>query len=263
MEESSYRRRLSDLARGGRSAPPSASARRRPAASPLPAGRVVETEDGSYYLVEEPLDRVVGEEGGLSIAVPPPPWRLPGPDGEPRDVVRPIFFDLETTGFTSTPLFLAATLDLEEGIARQRFARDYAEEKAVIAALLGEIAGAGALVSYNGRSYDVPFLRNRAAYHRLRFRGPGEHHDLLHLCRREWRGKFPDFRLQTVERIFGAGAPRVSDVPGEEIPALYHAYVRRGYDPRMRNVFRHNMRDVTTLVRIFLLLAGGEGQRRR
>ncbi|MFH1277950.1 MAG: ribonuclease H-like domain-containing protein [Candidatus Eisenbacteria bacterium] len=263
MEESLYRRRLSDLARGGRSAPPAETGRRRGTPSPLPAGRVVESSHGAYYLVEEPLEQVAEESGGPPLAALGPPWRLlaAGKDGD-REAARPLFFDLETTGFTSTPLFLAATIDLDAGIARQRFARDYTEERGVIAALLEEIEEARTLVSYNGRSYDVPFLRNRAAYHRLPFTDPGDHLDLLHLCRRRWRERLPDFRLQTVEKLFGSGAPRAADIPGEEIPALYHAYVRRGFDPRMRNVFRHNMRDVVTLVRIFLLLAGGDGKRR-
>lgn len=260
MEESLYRRRLSDLVRG-RSVPSNETARRRPSAPPLPPGRVVETPFGAYYLVEEPLERVVEEEGGPPLAPAPRPWRLPdGKDGCSA-AERPVFFDLETTGFTSSPLFLSATIDLDAGVARQRFARNYAEERAVVAAVIDEIAGAGTLVTFNGRSYDIPFLRNRAAYHHLPFPLPGDHVDLLHHCRRAWKGRFPDFRLQTLEKIFAAG-DRVGDVPGEEIPGLYHSFVRRGFDPRMASVFRHNLRDVITLVRLFFLLAEKETRRR-
>ncbi|MFH1679797.1 MAG: ribonuclease H-like domain-containing protein [Candidatus Eisenbacteria bacterium] len=259
MDETLHHR-LSRLVREGARRPERVPLAR-PAASALPAGREVRTEHGAFYLVERPLEEALRDGKRAALRRPASPWRIAEGDGDPREVERPVFFDLETTGFTSCPLFLAATIDLRGGIVRQRFARDYAEEKAVVAATAEEIACAEALVSYNGRSYDLPFLRHRAAMHRLPFSSPPAHLDLLHLCRRTWRGRFPDFRLQTIEKALGR-ADRAGDVPGAEIPALYHEFVRRGHDPRMAAVFRHNLEDVLTLVRLFFLLAEGGKERR-
>jgi uncharacterized protein YprB with RNaseH-like and TPR domain len=258
--DASMNRRLSELARGRavrRERVPSA----RRVLPPLPEGREVRGAHGAYYLVETPLREAARERERGELRIPRPPWRIAGPDGGAHAVDRPLFFDLETTGFSSCPLFLAATIDVREGVARQRFARDYTEEKAVVADTIEEIAAAGTLVSYNGKSYDVPFLRTRAALHRLRFRESPDHVDLLHHCRRAWRGQLADFRLQTVEKAIGRG-DRAGDVPGAEIPSLYHDFVRRGFDPRMPIVFRHNLEDALTLVRIFFLLAGEGGERR-
>jgi uncharacterized protein YprB with RNaseH-like and TPR domain len=261
MMDEALQHRLSGLVRG--ETPLSKrSEERTPARALLPPGEEIRTAEGTFYLVERSLDEVAREEERSRIRLPEPPWSLEEKGGEVREIPRPLFLDLETTGFTACPLFLAATIDLERGTVRQRFARDYTEEKAVVAATAEEIAEAGTLVTYNGRSYDFPFLRNRAAYHRLRLVSQPPHLDLLHVCRRVWKGRLSDFRLQTVEKAVGRG-DRTGDVPGAEIPALYHDYVRRGGDPRIGAVIRHNLKDVLTLVRIFSLLAGEKPERRK
>jgi uncharacterized protein YprB with RNaseH-like and TPR domain len=43
---------------------------------------------------------------------------------------------------------------------------------------------------------------------------------------------------------------RVGDVPGEQVPGLYHEYVRNGDPWRLVPVFHHNLLDVTTMADI-------------
>ena len=260
-KEHSLHRRLSELIRRGPEERP--SPRPGPGASPLPAGVEAENERGPYYLIERPLESLLPEEERATLRSSPGPWKVEGGAEGEMTVRDPVFFDLETTGFSSCPLFLAATLRLGEGdeAIRQVFARDYAEEAAVVAAVVEELGSAGTIVSFNGKSYDIPFLRQRAAVHHIPFPAVDEHVDLLHVCRRAWKGRFPDFRLQTLERLFTPDE-RSGDIPGAEIPELYHRFVRQGYDPRLNNVFRHNRRDVVTLVRLLLLLLGEDSGRR-
>lgn len=232
--------------------------------SPLPPGREVENAEGKFHQVLVPFHRAMEAEAGTGLTIPKPPWHVSIRRDEIEKVERPFFFDLETTGFSSTPMFLISSLllDGDEPVIVQRFARDYSEEAAVIAATIEEIDSAGGLVSFNGKSYDLPFLRNRAAYNRLPFRFDRYHADLLHICRREWKGKLPDFKLQTLEK-YVVPLSRADDIPSAQIPELYHRYVRQGYDPRMGSVFRHNLRDVITMVRLFALLIARRGKRRR
>ena len=218
------------------------------------------TPRGAFYLMETPLSDFIAAEGESLPGIPKEPWIIEERGGGKTRIEKPVFFDLETTGFSSSPLFLAGTLTLDGGepVLRQRFARDYAEEEAVIVDTLEEIGAGGSLVSFNGKSYDVPFLRARSACHRIAFSLDIPHVDLLHQARRVWKGRFPDFRLQTLERIFTPRA-RTGDIPGGDIPDLYHGYVRRGHEPLLRNVFRHNLRDIVTLVRLFFLLTKENG----
>lgn len=167
---------------------------------------------------------------------------------ETLDPNRILFFDLETTGLGSTPLFLVGAMMWEDGglVVRQYLARTYAEERAVISLFAEAIAQRGQLVSFNGKSYDLPYVRTRAAATGMRFADPPTHVDLLHVSRRIWKKRLPDCRLQTLE-AFICGRVRRGDIPGHEIPDAYHAFVRTGNASEMVVILHHNMLDLITL----------------
>ena len=105
------------------------------------------------------------------------------------------------------------------------------------------------LVTFNGKSFDVPFLRDRAVHHRMRFPEEIPHLDLLWLARRRWKKDLPDCRLKTLEwRILRRR--RAGDVSGDQIPGLYHDYVKRGEPHRLLPVFHHNLLDVVAMVEL-------------
>lgn len=173
---------------------------------------------------------------------------------EPGDIA---FLDIETTSlYNSQPLFLVGMLFADEcGLQlRQFFARRYDEEKALIGAVIDALAAFQAFVTYNGRSFDLPYLNSRAAYHRLEKRFSQVHLDLLHQTRRKYRGQLPNCRLVTVEENI-LGLPRGEDVPGEMVPRLYHEFVRTQDPEVIRGVLEHNAKDLVTLARMLPLLA--------
>jgi uncharacterized protein YprB with RNaseH-like and TPR domain len=172
-----------------------------------------------------------------------------------------LLLDLETTGFSGTPLFLAGLIEVEPGAGAPRiaqlFARDYSEEAAVIEAVAARLARRPVLVTFNGKSYDLPFLRDRAARHRMRLPEPGGHVDLLHAARRRWRGILPNCRLTTLEAHMAGGeryGARLADVAGVEIPSRYHDAVRRADPSGLFGVFLHNALDLVTLARLYVAL---------
>jgi hypothetical protein len=186
-------------------------------------------------------------------------WRceatLPAPPGAERIPEETLFLDLETTGLGSFPLFLAGLLSRRGPFLalRQVLARTYAEEGAVISLFLSEARGAAALVSYNGRSFDLPCLRARAATCGVAFRLDLPHRDLLPECRRAFRPTLPDCRLTTLEhRVLGR--LRHDDLPGSEVPAAYHAFVRTGDARDLARVLAHNRDDLTALFSLAVLL---------
>jgi uncharacterized protein YprB with RNaseH-like and TPR domain len=70
--------------------------------------------------------------------------------------------------------------------------------------------------------------------------------DLLHHARRRWKHLYPDCKLTTLERHV-CRRRRAGDVPGDEVPGLYHDYVKRGDPYRLIPVFHHNLLDVITM----------------
>ena len=167
-----------------------------------------------------------------------------------------LFLDLETCGLANVPLFLIGTMTFSEDDlkVRQLFARDYSEEKPILAVISQMIAESDAVVSFNGKSFDLPYLKDRMTLHRLEFIPPGVHHDLVISARRKWRRSLPDCRLQTLEALI-CGRHRCGDIPGSEIPRLYHDYVKSGELDPLLPVFKHNILDLVTMAELLPELA--------
>ena len=164
---------------------------------------------------------------------------------------RVLYMDIETCGLSAAPVFLVGLCMVGERnlVLRQLFARDYAEERALLAELSRITREHDFLVTFNGKAFDVPFLRDRAIHHRLEPLAPMPHLDLLWMARRRWKELLPDCRLKTIEwRVLRRR--RAGDVGGAEIPGLYHDYVKRGEAHRLLPVFHHNLLDVVAMVEL-------------
>ena len=101
------------------------------------------------------------------------------------------------------------------------------------------------IVTFNGKSFDVPILESRFAYHRMP--SPLDrlwHVDLLHPSRRLWQGV--DGTLGGLERDI-VGLRRDGDVPGAEIPGRYVAYLRGAAASLLEPVMEHNRLDLVSL----------------
>lgn len=171
--------------------------------------------------------------------------------GSPLDPARrhgTVYLDLETLGLSSAPVFLIGLLhSTTQGFHVHQFlARDYSEELAILQACIPLLTEAERLVSYNGRSFDWPYLADRFRHHLLKPLRPPAHVDLLLLARRLLRGKLPDCSLTTVEESV-LQMKRYGDVPGSEIPPLYHRAVAEGNLELLTPVLHHNQVDLLSL----------------
>jgi len=140
----------------------------------------------------------------------------------------------------------------------QAFARDYAEEAGVMAYIRDTLSRFDAVITYNGDSFDLPFIRTRLAVHRMEMRAEPVSIDLIHAARRVFRNVLPDRRLLTVERHL-RGVSRTGDIPGRLIPEAWHEFVRTRNADLMRNVLYHNRMDIFAMAVIVNRLAGREG----
>jgi uncharacterized protein len=193
--------------------------------------------------------------------------RNPSAADEPR--ARVVYLDLETTGLSGgagTVAFLVGcALSREDGSfeIRQFVLPSFAGERALIGAVTAWAEEEAAiLVTYNGRTFDVPVMETRWAFHRLR--SPWDelpHLDMLPMARRLWskkHGREADLqryeapaedsgcRLVHLERTLFE-VERVGDVPGYEIPRRYFDFVRRGDWSVLEPVLHHNRLDLLSL----------------
>jgi uncharacterized protein YprB with RNaseH-like and TPR domain len=177
-------------------------------------------------------------------------------DARPEDL---LFLDIETCGFSGTSIFLVGTMSFADGefLFEQHFARNYAEEAAILRAFTDRYARTGLLVSFNGKAFDMNMIRERAAFHAVEM--PEEqpsHLDLLHESRRRWRGRVPNCRLQTLERHF-CGRVRAGDIPGAAIPDAYHRFVDTGDAREVRDIIHHNLLDLLTMAQLLCAVLTG------
>jgi uncharacterized protein YprB with RNaseH-like and TPR domain len=159
-----------------------------------------------------------------------------------------LFLDLETLGLHGEPLFLIGLLSLTaEGGADciQLLARGPDEESAILDRCAGYLRSAKLLLSYNGKSFDVPFLKARYERHGMRCPRIPPHVDLLVEARIRYRGRFRDCKLQTLERHL-CGRTRDGDVPGARIPAVYRTCIESGDAEPLASILLHNRLDLAT-----------------
>ncbi len=178
------------------------------------------------------------------------------------------YFDTETTGLSTgagTVIFLAGVARVSAGRIRvcQYLLPDYPYEPALLRALTADLATAPRIVTYNGRTFDLPMLAARLTFHGLfhdQATLPRTHDDLLPDARRLFRRPLGGARLADVETGV-LGVRRSSDCPGNEVPARYFGYLRGGSPDILAEVLDHNFQDVVSLVlleaELWRLRAGG------
>ncbi|HUU83625.1 MAG TPA: ribonuclease H-like domain-containing protein [Phycisphaerae bacterium] len=162
-----------------------------------------------------------------------------------------LFLDTETCGFAGTPLFLIGVMFPVDGDlhVEQVLARTYEEEPAIVSRLAQLIVARPVLVTFNGKSFDWPFVRDRAAVAGVDLADPQAHCDVLYAARRRYRDLLPDCKLQTLETHV-CRRRRMGDIPGSEIPRAYHEFVRTQDARELREIVHHNFLDLVTLAEV-------------
>ena len=190
-----------------------------------------------------------------------------------------LFVDLETTGLSGgagTYAFLIGVGCFDEQgdfVTRQHVLDRLADERLLLQSVADDLSAAGALVSFNGKSFDLPLLETRFHYHRLPWtcdRLP--HVDVLHPARRFWRSDPRAVHLDEPTCSLGAlersvlGAKRDDDIPGLEAPGRYFQFLRSGDAGPLAGVLAHNRVDLLSLagltVRLLRLLDVGVNEAR-
>jgi uncharacterized protein YprB with RNaseH-like and TPR domain len=210
--------------------------------------REVSGPGGCCLAVEKPVEDCVRVDDLQAAAA-----MLLGTNGKAPSFV---FLDLETTGFSSTPLFLAGTLCVRQGRLKsiQFLARDYSEESALIAVVDDLLSKFAFCITFNGKSFDIPYIRERAKYNRVGLRAAPGQFDLLHHARRMWKHRLPNCKLVTLEWHI-LGRRRLGDVASWEVPCIYHEFVHTKDARRLREVLRHNLIDVLSMAELLIRLA--------
>jgi uncharacterized protein YprB with RNaseH-like and TPR domain len=173
-----------------------------------------------------------------------------------------LFLDLETTGLAGgagSYAFLVGcgwfeppSPSASAGQAacfrlRQFFLANFGAERVLLESVAELAAGSACVVTYNGKTFDLPLMETRFVLQRMQTPFADlPHVDMLHSARRLWREDDVECRLTNLERTL-CGHEREGDVPGFEIPSRYFRYVRSGDARPLEAVFEHNRLDIISL----------------
>ncbi|MGZ7160833.1 MAG: ribonuclease H-like domain-containing protein, partial [Methanobacterium sp.] len=163
-----------------------------------------------------------------------------------------IFLDIETLGLFNSPIILLGIAKVSENNinVKQYLSRSLSEEKAVLDAFISNVDPDSAFVTFNGQTFDLPFIRNRMRYFNLKKDVDHTHFDVLHYSRREWSEELMNCQLQTLEKhLFNI--VREDDVPSGLVPEFYQEYIKTGNVGPIIPIIKHNEQDIITVAMIF------------
>jgi uncharacterized protein YprB with RNaseH-like and TPR domain len=163
-----------------------------------------------------------------------------------------VFLDIETLGFFNRPIILLglAKVSGSKISVKQYLARNKREESAILDAFLSDIDDDSVFVTFNGQTFDMPFIKNRMKYFNINRNINHPHFDMLHYSRRQWSDELMNCKLTTIERhLFNI--IREDDIPSGLVPEFYQTYLKRGNAGPLIPIIEHNQQDIITLAMIF------------
>ncbi len=163
-----------------------------------------------------------------------------------------LILDIETLGLFGMPIILfgAAQIRGDDLVINQYFLRSIKEEPAALAGFLSHAGENCAFITFNGRTFDIPYIKERLAYYGMKGNLEKTHFDMLHFSRSAWKEQVPNCKLTTLEKHL-LGIERKDDVPSALVPEFYEAYMRTGNAGPLIPIIEHNKQDLVTLANIF------------
>lgn len=159
------------------------------------------------------------------------------------------FMDIETLGLSNVPIILIGVAEIDKGKIKttQYLIRNPEEEAAAIEGYFSHLDENSVHVTFNGKFFDVPFIKNRADYWGLESQKLDlPHFDLLYFARYLWRDELPNCKLQTIEK-HKFNLEREGDVPGQFIPQYYDSYLEQKNVGPLVPIVEHNKQDIISL----------------
>lgn len=168
------------------------------------------------------------------------------------DPRRALYLDTETTGLSGgagTVAFLVGLgwWDDQGYVLEQLLVRALGEEAPMLARVAERLSAASMIVTFNGKTFDMPLLRTRFVMARMEAPASPPHLDLLHLARRVHRERAGlGCRLVAIERDV-LGFVRHDDVESGDVSACYLHFLRTGDARALLGVIEHNAWDVVAM----------------
>ncbi len=164
-------------------------------------------------------------------------------------------FDIETTGLSPkfSKVILIGILYKEDNktVVKQFFANNTTEEKELLIAFIDAIADFNKHITFNGHTFDIPFLNYRFKKYDIDFSlNKDNDMDILKLIRPfKEKLSLSDCKLKTVEKYLGIC--REDTISGKESVDLYKEYENSQVEELKSKILLHNYEDIYYLGHLY------------
>lgn len=169
---------------------------------------------------------------------------------------QPLFFDIETTGLSAdiSAITLIGCCDMDRNIT-QWFNEDGFSQKQILSDFLTFIKSYDTLITFNGKTFDLPFLSSKIKEFKLNASFDRyEHLDLYQILKpykNLWGLK--NFRQKNLEEYLGFH--RTDKLSGKKLIKTYQNYLEKGDTKDKEAVLLHNREDLLGLRNIYSLMS--------
>jgi len=175
-----------------------------------------------------------------------------------------LFLDIETMGSYNSPIIIIGIGFFRKEVFEIHvlFARNFTEEISICEHLKNEVLPHfKCFVSYNGKSFDIPYLSNRFLYYfdenpmitkedipYENYNTKFHHIDLYHNCRRKFKEEYEGFTLTNMEEKI-LNVKREIDIPGILVGLCYRKYLEDNlkHAGLIKKIIEHNYYDIYSM----------------
>lgn len=180
------------------------------------------------------------------------------------DLSKLCFFDIETTGLSpdtaSIYLIGAGYYEGRQYVVKQWFADDYNSEEIIIKEFLTFLQDYEILFEYNGNTFDIPFVRKKAAFYKTDCKVLNNIKTIdMYLTLRKYAEMLglPNKKLKSFENY--VGIIREDEYDGGALIEVYLQYIQKKFMNReneedLKLLLLHNYEDITGLSQVASLL---------
>lgn len=170
-----------------------------------------------------------------------------------------LLLDIETTGLSPAKNFIycigCSFIEKEDISIQLLFAENETDEPQLLKQLSGLLVSHTTVITFNGTTFDIPFLKKRYAHYNLK--DPFSHTSFLDLYRESRQLKkllrLESYKQKSLEQFLGSF--REDTYSGGELIDVYLKYIH-GPDPEgLKLLFTHNYEDVKGMYDLIEILS--------
>lgn len=168
------------------------------------------------------------------------------------------FLDIETTGLSRerNVIYLVGILYCHDNkwILKQYFANKLDKEKELLMQLISDISSFDKIVTYNGDSFDLPFINHRLLYNQIDSSiNKDKSYDIYRIIKANKQYlELPNLKLKTIE--LSLGFQREDIYSGLDCIEFYNDYIDSGNNLMKENVLKHNYDDLAHMLDILQII---------